>query len=369
VLGASGTADSSGVFLISAGGVDGDDLPLANTRTKGRPRLAAYAYAVSPRDLSGPHSFHTLPLTGTSMASAVVSGVAATVWGYAPELTGGQVASILYDSGRVIEGVADYPRRDPIRRVNLCTALNRACKNANDKARCPSVAPVCNTGPFGNPPLGDLNPAFNVIRNHPDPSVRFETYEAFPCGPNGCPRSERSVVTYPWVIPEPDTIICKPCILSTKDGQGALYSGGFSAGLTKSYQPVFEMSVSQGYSWTTATLELVYSGGGYIQIELEGSTPGRLNYLVDLKPPLQGGWPTANVISSTVKFQVNNVEIENLVHLDRTKVLVVPATRHRFIIVLAALLTALPLLLLKVNSGRRPRPSSSPRRCPENRMR
>ncbi|HSP78869.1 MAG TPA: S8/S53 family peptidase, partial [Myxococcaceae bacterium] len=81
-------------LVYAVGGVRGDDRPLASTRPGGRPRTAAPGAHAVAEDANG-NAVPTDVLTGTSASTAVVSGIAATVWGYRPELSGPEVMGLI----------------------------------------------------------------------------------------------------------------------------------------------------------------------------------------------------------------------------------------------------------------------------------
>ncbi|WP_428263786.1 S8/S53 family peptidase [Haliangium sp.] len=147
-------------LVHAVGAVRADDRPIVLTRAGGRPRLAAVgAHVVAPTWTHGGQqapdedSGPTEVLTGTSMAAAVVSGVAASVWAYRPELSPAEVMDIVYSSGVALNRGAEFylagsgaaPR---IRRVSQCRALAKAC--AKGDGHCPRRR---GRRPGGKPPM------------------------------------------------------------------------------------------------------------------------------------------------------------------------------------------------------------------------
>jgi subtilisin family serine protease len=85
-----------GPLLYAVSAVDFGANPLVNTRGKGQSVLAALGFAVVRDD---PNGGYTRILSGTSMATATVSGIAAALWSRAPEGTSGdQIIRELYAS-------------------------------------------------------------------------------------------------------------------------------------------------------------------------------------------------------------------------------------------------------------------------------
>lgn len=122
-LGATCGVPADTPMVHAVGGVDYAGRPIVVTRPRGRPRLAATALG----GVGWAGSAAPPPLTGTSVAAAVVSGVSAAVWAQRPALSGAQVISALYESGLPV-GPADVcPAGQPsgceAHRVSLCNAV------------------------------------------------------------------------------------------------------------------------------------------------------------------------------------------------------------------------------------------------------
>lgn len=121
--------DTPLVYAVS--GTDGRGHPLVSTRTHGEAARVAYAdHAVVP-DFYNPKQ-HTATLTGTSVAAAVVSTVAARVWSEHPGLTPAAVMDLLAQSGDDLGRKPDFafpsgPVSASVHRISLCKALNQPC--------------------------------------------------------------------------------------------------------------------------------------------------------------------------------------------------------------------------------------------------
>lgn len=137
---------SSSPLVYAVGAIDARDQPLQPTRPFAQPRLAAYGMAVSARVGTAGERPYTAPFSGTSMATAIVSGVAAAVWTVQPTLDPHAVMKIVYEGGSVL-GKGSPERTDfclaqtaansrfersvscatsPVHRVELCGALRQA---------------------------------------------------------------------------------------------------------------------------------------------------------------------------------------------------------------------------------------------------
>lgn len=110
-------------LVYAVGGLSANDEPIANARRPGSmPSLAAFADHATVRDGRKPTPS---TYTGTSVAAAVASSVAAAVWYTRPELDAAGVVEILRRSGEKVER-PDSMFGD-VRRVLLCPALKAAC--------------------------------------------------------------------------------------------------------------------------------------------------------------------------------------------------------------------------------------------------
>lgn len=134
-------------LVYAVGGVTSDGKLLVNTRPRGMPRRAAFGVL--------PSQDGEAILVGTSVATAVVSSIAAVVWDSFPELESRQVMEILDRSGKELEDrTADFwfgqsTEAPAIHWLSLCTALKNACEGRSpcplQSSFCPAVAPTEDT--------------------------------------------------------------------------------------------------------------------------------------------------------------------------------------------------------------------------------
>lgn len=136
---AKGKAPPYAPLVHSVGAVDALDQRLLVNRRWGQPRLAALGVSVMVPGPAG--TPYTPPLDGTSMSSAIVSGIAAAVWTARPDLDAAGVMQAIYEGGvkldpgqpshhaqtEYCQGEAYGPCRQwPVHRANLCGALAKA---------------------------------------------------------------------------------------------------------------------------------------------------------------------------------------------------------------------------------------------------
>jgi hypothetical protein len=232
-------------LVYAVGAVDSADRRLAIMRPWGTPRLTAYGQAVPVVNFTGkePHAF-----SGTSMAAAVVSGIAARVWSMQPKLDAHEVMQIIYEGGATVpDGVAiNRARTDfcmpvagktcveyPVHRATLCGAL-RALKQAD-----PGVpAFMCVDAPAES--LAKVAT--------PMPAAPVAKEPGNPCGLANCgkPMGPLSVQIPPAALPQPTQPRCPTCRLGLqRSGDWDLLRG------TISYNPpIYYQGTSQGWQYT-----------------------------------------------------------------------------------------------------------------------
>jgi subtilisin family serine protease len=142
-------------LVYAVGGLDGNDDPTFLTRTRGRPRLAAYSEnATASKDPTLDQRAAGV-LTGTSVAAAVTSAAAALVWSQDPTRTGTQVMDILYDTGPTVSGNPDLCLTGmsckQVHRLDLCAAVATAKACPPGPAPCQPVRCTSATPPRGVP--------------------------------------------------------------------------------------------------------------------------------------------------------------------------------------------------------------------------
>jgi hypothetical protein len=153
--------ETSPRMTYAIGGVDGADRDLFNTRPAGQPRMVAYGDLVAASRAPA-FGGHTGIMTGTSIATAVASGIAAYAWSFSPSTSAHDVAWAMYDQGRRLSPRAtacSFGANCLTRRVGLCET---AAKLRGVSASCSSPAAYAQ---------GKVSPGF-------DPTsldVRFES--------------------------------------------------------------------------------------------------------------------------------------------------------------------------------------------------
>lgn len=177
-------------LVYAVGGLDARDLPLPVTRPRGLPARVAYGsgFVVNPSGAD-----HDGIMSGTSLATAVVSGVAAVAWYYAtPGVMADAVMNRLDTTG-IDVGIARTDGQPGLaRKIRLCSAL----AGLPGVGPCPAVTPP--TVVLGSDARDVAPPADGGLTGQPCSITADEPCEA------------QDPVT-PWVVPQPGWPGCKEC--------------------------------------------------------------------------------------------------------------------------------------------------------------
>lgn len=211
-------------LVYAAGGVNDNDSPIVLTREDGLARVVAPAslLAAFPANRSeagyaavcgigtaGGLCDHTYPMTGTSVAAAVVSAAAAAVWAYQPTWDAHQVMDAVYASGAALDPVqASFSQgatslgtsAERVHRVSICRAAQLSLG-----ARTPSVSLACAGGdatrPFDGLPKPE--PYFTALTGTLPVSLTSEHGQVDPQPGWPCPECFTTLNTEPeepWEI-------------------------------------------------------------------------------------------------------------------------------------------------------------------------
>jgi hypothetical protein len=192
-------------LVYAASGVDGRNHPLVNTRAKGEaPRVAYADHAVVGNFWN---NRLTATLTGSSVASAVVSTTAAMVWSARPDLQPEKVMQLLSESGIELSSrIPDFwapsgPAPGHVRRISLCNAMQKACSDGH----CP--LPVCAVPAMRIPleeVLSTLQPTSTVAALH---------------GFNSLQSKHKNLLEQPWICQQPGVDPCPNCAVTGPGGE------------------------------------------------------------------------------------------------------------------------------------------------------
>ncbi len=223
-------------LVYAVGGVDAYDEPLPNARPQSQPELVALGAAGVGNDL-------TMPLTGTSVSTAIASATAKLLWGYQPRLTPDEVYRIMQTSGWDLGQQADFGFWPGLNshRLSVCAALDELCSN-EDPNECPQLG--CDAQP---PALdGNLGGFFDAVDQVlADPNIVVKEYDGHAVAPVCDPAQPTELVT-----PQPDLPICGHCGADVK-------AGSYNDRLSMSIEPSYKGSITDAILLVEDTAGLI----------------------------------------------------------------------------------------------------------------
>ena len=196
------------VYAIS--GVDSLGQPLKNTRKYAKTRIGAFADHVAVDSLI---TNKEDTVTGSSVATIVVSSIASMIWANRPDLNAYEVMDLIYLSGDKLNYSADFLLLNSgldkqARRASMCKALAEACQGGF----C-ALPGNCNW-PQNHPNFLTSSIFTDPITQH----YQLGELQACRAGDPECVLSEtESGPISPWILPQPDPIPCPNCLYPMSD--------------------------------------------------------------------------------------------------------------------------------------------------------
>ncbi|MEX1369195.1 MAG: hypothetical protein AB1Z98_39065, partial [Nannocystaceae bacterium] len=139
-------------LVHGVGGLDGDDRPIANTRLRSLPSRAVYAHQAtehvdrfSPKP--PPVLPHSQPWTGTSIAAAGLSAIAAQVWSFDPALDATSVMATIDQAGVPVAVDRRWQAKSVRPRSSIRRIDAHAVMDLVDAARNPYVVRTASKDP------------------------------------------------------------------------------------------------------------------------------------------------------------------------------------------------------------------------------
>lgn len=318
-------------LVYAVGAVRGDDLPIAVTRPDSRPRMAALgAHVVAIDDEASAIPSPTAVQTGTSMAAAVLSGIAVAAWSYAPGMPPADLLDLVYERGTDLTEAAELcrgggPCADVIRRIDLCNSVAGMCARIGDSG-CASALPVCQRKPAGSGALPIPSEAMRAqvaaqaaVKGEGGVSSAADYEIALPplsvCGHSGfqsdddaaypmstCPFQQwgTSSLPVPHASPQPPPNPCPACWASTSSSVEVAGDGTTEA--TTTYFDLY-ISIDPDYPYSLTGGTLSVSGYGDITLsEIGVLDPGDEAVLTDIPVHASGPFTSASVSFRTADY-------------------------------------------------------------------
>ncbi|MCK6552280.1 S8/S53 family peptidase, partial [Myxococcota bacterium] len=200
-------------LVHAIGGVLPDDSPLALSRATARPRLAAPASFVTAPLVGGGYAD---VLSGTSMAAATISGVAALVWSFDPSFSPELVMDRIHAMAVPLGAPADFehaPWSWTVARVDACAAVAEVAPAASQPEPCSTRA----AGQL-------LAPDFDVVFEAEVPGLRAgPPTPGFSAAATTEVMTDPDVTISPWAGPQPTKPPCPLCTANVENGVTYLY--------------------------------------------------------------------------------------------------------------------------------------------------
>jgi hypothetical protein len=261
-------------LVVPVSAVDGADRPIAATRP------GSITPLVAPGDHVTLDASH-LPLTGTSVSAAAVSGAAALVWSQDDRIDAGEVLRRLYDTAVPVPGISEFPihgwpaGRD-VRRLSACAAQPLAAGCAAPGALDSAIAEVTEAADAAASAASSVHydmPSLGVIEDKCE-ACGESTFAWAPEVPDDSDAAwffdSCKLLTPSFVFdshhelagPQPNVPVCPDCplVLEVATGQ---------ASVTLSIE---EKYLDGSVRWTAANLVLVTAAGKRVVLDLPMST-------------------------------------------------------------------------------------------------
>lgn len=201
-------------LVYAAGGVDADDQPIVNARPRSEPKRVLYASMAS---VPTSHADYTAPWTGTSVAAASLSAIAAQYWGLGANLAlrpvevmaaiDGQGTPIA--AGCVAQSASSVPSSASVPRVRAYDVLPDLYESSSVPLVSPADTDASSGAPNRRPLRLESNPTDNRTCNGRAITV-FSFAGAATTGDE-----------WPELTPQPNSPICPACPLKLSSSQGA----------------------------------------------------------------------------------------------------------------------------------------------------
>lgn len=303
-------------LLYAVGGLRSDNQPLANLqRPNSMPELAAYADHAALGPFIALPSWQTSTYTGTSVAAAVVSSIAAVVWHENHGLSAQEVIELVRSSGQGLKlhDSQMIPGSTEVRRASLCRALATARAGGSPSlADCEVLAAepipdrpdvplmlsdLLDDGSSGDSsiqwttvidPWSASKPTFHRGADEPMYCQRGTYYvpegEELPLPADLCPSDViRDVRAEPWLHPAPANEPCPSCTDPPHRSLATISAGPVARSLHIEIRNDWAQWSEGGGTLVSASLE-VKEGGSltryFIPGPFYGNSPRRLIFPV-----------------------------------------------------------------------------------------
>jgi len=209
--------NGKGELVYAVAGLDYHDQPISNSRAQSLPTRATAGFMGTGRTRSG----HTDNWTGTSVAAATLSAIAARLWTQAPQLSPHELMAVIDASGTPLDLIPDLrgfgSSSTRVKKIQAHDALARICSNPTG---CnPYRAPVAGQAWSGVSAAFQRQPTLFASAITSPNALRCvstqvkcgsQTVDRTICDKPSAPRRPRNA-SVPWTRPQPDVPVCPVC--------------------------------------------------------------------------------------------------------------------------------------------------------------
>ncbi len=221
-----------GSLVHAVGGLGASGEKMGLTRPGGFPTLAAFGVdgvSVKVPQASSNLKEHTLPMSGTSVATAVVSAAAAARWALESGLDNAAIADALRQAPSSLQADIKYGGTYAVKKIKVCEQAEAGCTSGScggGSFTCPVIGAPAPSGPT----LALIAPSLTTVaaptltqKNCTDHTV-WGVASNTTCMDN----FTTSIDATPWVHPMPGCDPCLACVLSGSGVTGSQFSGLFN---------------------------------------------------------------------------------------------------------------------------------------------
>lgn len=280
-------------LVYAAGGVTAYDLPIPVARPVSTPPRVLPAFQA----VAGAGPRQTDAWTGTSVAAAALSGLAASIWTHHPALTPRQVIGLITSSGRNTGLPVAPPATGQARLItgydafaSLCTRLTAGeCTNPYLPATPPTQA---------SPEIYMSNPMPAELSCTATATSCGASVSVYGCGEDGTAETNVPAPS-PWLRPQPDIPYCPVCPIKGNKLTLSL-NPDHSAGTSVLDNPTLEFRLANG-NYVRARLGQITVGPNGTDVDLAG-----YNLTVGNTTQSIAAWLSADdVTSATLGFYID----------------------------------------------------------------
>jgi hypothetical protein len=287
-----GVEAAASSLVYAAGGVTADGLPIPVARPDSTPPRVVLAFQA----VVGAGARQTDAWTGTSVAAAALSGLAASIWTHAPTLTPAQVIGLITRSGETTDLSASIPAAGEVRRITGHGAFVQLCATRPEGEAC--------TNPYVEASMPPSSPeqSGSTSEDHTlECTATTTTCGGAPEIIHGCAEAGAAPMNVPapspWLRPQPDIPYCPVCPI--KGGKLILsLNPDHDINTTMLDNPTLEFRLADG--------SYVRAGLGQIPVDEDVDLGGYMITIDNTRQSIAEALAANNVTAATLGFYLGD---------------------------------------------------------------